>query len=244
MIRKIKESILGTILEEGEIEQFFHLLLMQIYFTFVQSIPLLLILGSVVGLASSFQENLSPLGKNDELGSFLVSILFREITPLGTSLILIARSVTAVASEMATMKVQQEIQALEIMGIDTKKFLIPPRVFSGIISLSCMSIVFWGFCLIGGWYGANWSSYVPISHFIGNVTDSLRPGDLLFFFFKSSITGGIVIHIAYTRGMSLNKAPFEVPIVTNKAVVDSLFFTVSFQITLSACFYFINGVGL
>jgi phospholipid/cholesterol/gamma-HCH transport system permease protein len=232
--------------QKGKLLEFLKVLLMQIYFTFYQAIPLMSVLGIGTGLALSFQARmgLSMLGGNEQLGQILVIILFREAAPLISSLMIITRSVTAVASELATMKVNREIDALAMMGIDVNAYLLRPRIMAGNISLFLMSFTFTLFSIAGAWLGANLNSYFPLGQFISSMGQSISFVDFIFFFLKTNLIGYIVFRMACTRALSLRSGPFEVPIVTNKAVVDGLFAAIALQIVFSTSFYLIVGIHL
>lgn len=226
--------------------EFLRVLLTQIYFTFVDAIPLLALLGSVTGLALAFQARigLSFIGGNDSLGQIIVYVLFREAAPLISSIILITRSVTAVASELATMKVGREIEALTVMGINISEYLLAPRLLAGNISLFLMTITFTYFSMIGAWIGANFTSYFPVTAFISSIMNSMAATDFLFFFLKTNLIGYAVMKIACLRGLSLSSGAFEVPIVTNRAVVDCLFAAFFLQGMVSGLFYMLVGIKL
>ena len=171
-------------------------------------------------------------------------VLFRELTPIACSIILIARSATAMAAELATIKVQQEIEALHVMGISVYHYLLAPRIVASMISLFCMAVIFWMFSIAGGWLGVNYDGHMPIDQFLNSIALSIRPGDLLFFALKALTLGGAVAYIACSRGLSLKNAPFEVPIVTNKAVVDALTAAISINLAFSVLFYLVHGITL
>jgi phospholipid/cholesterol/gamma-HCH transport system permease protein len=230
----------------GHRSEFFRNFLLQVYFTFIQSIYMLMFLGFSAGVVISFQSNmgLSLFGGDNQVGRILVFVLFRELTPIACSIILIARSVTAMAAELATIKVQQEIEALNVMGISVYHYLLAPRIAASMVSLFCMAVIFWIFSLAGGWYGVNYSGHMPVEQFLNSIALSIRPGDLVFFAAKTLTIGGVVSYIACNRGLSLRNAPFEVPIVTNKAVVDSLTVAIATSLAFSALFYLIHGFAL
>lgn len=232
--------------KKGHLEQFIKVFLSQTYFTFVQALPLLAIIGTLTGIAFAFQAQmgLTFLGGRENLGKFLVFILIREAVPFLTAMLLITRSVTAVASELATMKVQNEIGALETIGIDVEKYLLHPRIAAGSVSFFCMSVTLVSFALLGCWLGSNWSSYYPISEMLDKIALALTPTDFIFFILKTLPNGFLVFYIGAKKGLSLKKASFEVPIVTNQAVVDSLLVALGFQLILSGIFYAIIGVEL
>lgn len=220
--------------------------LLQVYFTFVQAIPMLMFLGFSSGVVIAFQSNmgLTLFGGDQQVGKILVFVLFRELTPLACSIIMIARSATAIASELATIKVQQEIEALKVMGISIYHYLLSPRITASMVSLFCMAVMFWMFSLAGGWIGINYSGHMPVDQFLSAVALSVTPGDLLFFALRTITLGGVISYIACTRGLSLRNAPFEVPIVTNKAVVDALSAAIAVHIAFSVAFYIIHGFAI
>lgn len=230
----------------GHRREFVRNFLLQVYFTFVQSWPMVMILGVGSGLAIAFQANmgLAFLGSDNQLGKLLVFIVFRELTPLAASLLLIARSVTAMAAELATIKVQQEVEALQVMGISVYHYLLAPRVAGGVVSLFCMAVAFWACALVGGYLGANFGADYPVDHYLTSIARSLKPADFLVFALKTFIVGGVVTRIACARGLSLVNAPFEVPIVTNRAVVDSLTAALAIHLSLSVAYYVMFGVHL
>lgn len=232
--------------QAGHRREFLRNFLLQIYFTFIQSILMLTFLGIMSGIAIALQANfgLALLGNNNQLGKVLVFIVFREIAPLVSSMLIIARSGTAMAAEMATIKFQQEVEALHIMGINVFHYLLAPRILGGIVSLTCMGILFLGCALVGGFIGANVNANFPLSQYLTSIANAIRPADFLFFGLKTTIIGGVCAHTACQRGLSLKSAPFEVPIVTNRAVVDSLTFAMAIHFGLSIVYYLVYGIDL
>lgn len=232
--------------DQGHQREFVRVFLRQTYYTFIQAIPLMAILGVFAGLSVAFQARLglSFIGGNDNIGQIVVIVLIRELAPLMSSLVLIARSATAVASELATMKVQQEIDALNFMGINVKQYLLGPRIAAAMVSIFCMASVFMGAGMVGAWFGANFWSYFPLIQFLNSITAGLSPLDILFFALKTVTIGLAIFTVAIRNGLSLKKAPFEVPIVTNQAVVDALFMAIGLQVVISGIFYIVVGINV
>ena len=204
------------------------------------------VIGLGTGLAVAFQSQfgLALLGTQSQLGKIIVFIVFREIVPIMAAMLLIARSVTSVAAEMGTCKFQQEIEALNIMGISLYHYLLAPRIVAGMVSLFCMAVAMLGFALLGGWIGANFDSYIPVSQYLTSIANALRARDLMFFVIKTFAAGGVVMWIGCQRGLSLQAAPFEIPIVTNRAVVDALTAAIGMHLTFSALYYILYGIDL
>ena len=104
--------------------------------------------------------------------------------------------------------------------------------------------LFLGFALIGSWLGVNMTSSFSVSQFLTSVSKSVMPGDILFFVLKSTIPGALVFMVACHKGLSLKAASYEVPIVTNHAVVDAFSLALVAQFILSLAFYAIYGIDL
>ncbi|MEK6625960.1 MAG: ABC transporter permease [Bdellovibrionota bacterium] len=232
--------------DRGQRHEFLRVFLRQTYYTFNQAIPLMAILGVFAGLSVALQARLglSFVGGNDSLGQIVVVVLIRELAPLMSSLVLIARSATAVASELATMKVQQEIDALLAMRINIKQYLLGPRLLAATISIFCMAVCFVMAGIVGAWFGCNFWNYYPLFQFLNSISLSLAPADIFFFIAKTCVIGQAIFMVAIKSGMSLKKAPFEVPIVTNQAVVDALFVAIGIQIFISGIFYLWIGLKI
>ena len=233
-------------LESGHRREFSAVFLKQVFYTYNQSIAILCILGVISGIAVAFQAHagLSLLGSTEQFGSLLALLLVRELTPVVASLLFVTRSVTAIASDLATKKVIHEVEALELMGINILHYLIAPRILAGVVSLFCMSVTFGCFAIIGSYIGSNWYSYIPPNRFADAFSHSLYMSDFVFFTLKSTIPGALAARLGCKSGLSLQKASFEVPIVTNKAVVDALTLVIVLHMGLSAIFYMIHGFNV
>jgi len=224
-------------------QQFTKNLFIQIYFTFNQSITMILSLGMLVGIFIALQAGYSAFlfGGQKQIGSLLVLLVFREIAPLATLLLIIARSVTAVAAEIASMKVGWEIAALNVLGINTYDYLWGPRIVSANISLFAMSLLFFISAAFGSWLGGNLVGYFPASQVVDSIAQALSITDIAMFILKSTVPGGIVFYIACRKASSIRTSRHEVPQATNKAVVDALIISMGFQFFISAAYYIVVG---
>ena len=211
----------------------------QIYFTGFQALPLISVLalasGSIVILQSS--SNLSLLGGTSMVGDLMVAIIVRELAPLLTALIVIARSGTAVASEIGNMRVNREIEALEAMGIHPLSYVVFPRLLGGIISVVCLSIYFVLVACMGGYFVTSLLQHMPFSFYTDLLARAFAGADLGLFFLKNTFSGAIIFMIACYQGFLVKQSPHEVPQVTTKAVVNSVIYVVLFNMTVTVLFY-------
>lgn len=217
----------------------------QIYFTGIQALPLMAILalatGSIVILQSS--TNLHFFGGVSWLGQLLVVIVVRELGPLITALVVIARSGTAVASEVGNMRANREIEALEIMGINPLSYIVFPRLVGGVISLVCLSFYFTLIALLGGFVVTFFVHDLPFSYYLDSLLRALKASDGILFLTKNLFSGLIIFTIACYQGLSVRRSPTEVPVATTGAVVKSIIAVVVFNLVVTLIFYMTQLMG-
>jgi phospholipid/cholesterol/gamma-HCH transport system permease protein len=211
----------------------------QIYFTGWQALPLISILALTTGSVLIIQGmgNLTLLGGTEMIGNFLVVVLVREAAPLLTALVVIARSGTAVASEVGNMRANREIEALESVGINPLSFIVFPRVVGGVISVLCLAFYFIVVALIGGFFVTKVFHNMPFVFYSDSLLRAFAKEDVLIFLLKNSFSGMIVFVICCYQGLSVKRSPHEVPQVTTQAVVKSVIYVTVFNLTVTAWFY-------
>lgn len=211
----------------------------QIYFTGFQALPLISVLalasGSIVILQAS--TNLSLLGGASMLGDLMVAIVVRELAPLLTALIVIARSGTAVASEIGNMRVNKEIEALECMGIHPLSYVVFPRLIGGVISVICLAIYYVLIAILGGYLVTSLLHQLTFSYYADSLASAFSSVDFGLFLLKNTFSGAIIFMISCFQGFLVKQGPHEVPQVTTKAVVNSVIYVVAFNMTVTILFY-------
>lgn len=211
----------------------------QIYFTGWQALPLISILalasGSIVIMQSQAQLNL--LGGSEMIGNLLVVIIVREISPLLTALIVIARSGTAVASELGNMRVNREVEALEIMGINPLSYIVFPRLVGGVISVVCLAFYFIVIALFGGFLVTRLVDATPFSFYADSLARAFSAEDVILFLLKNTFSGAIIFTVSCYQGLLVQQSPHEVPQVTTKAVVNSVIYVTVFNLIVTTLFY-------
>ncbi|MCB0351210.1 MAG: ABC transporter permease [Bdellovibrionales bacterium] len=210
----------------------------QVYFTGYQALPLIsgmaIATSSIVILQSSSQFNI--LGGGNMVGQLMVMLIVREVAPLLTALIVIARSGTAVASELGNMKVNREIEALEVMGINPLSFIVFPRLIGGVISVLCLTLYFTYVAFISGFIFSKLFLNIPLNFYIDAIMQVLSKEDVLLLACKNIVGGAIIFTICCYQGLQVNH-PYEVPQATTNGVVKSIIYVVGFNIIVSILFY-------
>lgn len=211
----------------------------QIYFTGWQALPLISVLalasGSIVIMQSSLQ--LSLLGGGEMIGNLLVAVIVREISPLLTALIVIARSGTAVTSEIGNMRVNREIEALESMGINPLSYIVFPRLVGGIVSVLCLAFYFILVALLGGFLISQAVHNMSFDFYVESLAVAFTAEDVLLFLLKNSFSGAIIFTVCCYQGLLVKQGSFEVPQVTTKAVVNSIIYVTIFNFAVTTLFY-------
>lgn len=200
--------------------------LAQIYFTGVQAIGPVAALALGVGLftiAASLGP-LSALVSAEGLGRVVTLIVVRELAPLLSGGVVIARSVTAISAELGVMRVQREIEAIEAMGLSPVRLLVTPRIWGGVLAMSGLAVLFAFVALFGGFALASWRVAVPSSVFFRAVFSAVTPADLLGFVVKLELGGVGIFAIACFHGLSVGRSSTEVPVAVSRAALHALVF--------------------
>lgn len=233
-------SIRATILDQAQgMRTIVSVISAQIYFTGWQALPLISVLALATGSVLVLQSmaNLSLLGGTQLIGNFLIVMIVREAGPLLVALVVIARSGTAVASEVGNMRANREIEALESMGINPLSYIVFPRVIGGIISVLCLAFFFNVIALIGGFAVTKLLQDMPFSFYLDSLARGFAREDFLIFLAKNGFSGMIIFVVCCYQGLLVKKSPHEVPQVTTQAVVNSVIYVTVFNMTVTALFY-------
>lgn len=204
----------------------------------VSALPIILILGFLIGLILAFQSAV-PLRRfgADLFVANLVSLsLFRELGPLMTAVILAGRSGSAFAAELGTMKVKEEIDALTTMGLDPVRFLIVPRVIAAVAMTPLLTV----FMILSGLVGAAVvmiSFGFPLVTFVNQVLRAIMLGDFLSGLAKSLVFGILVASIGCLRGLQASNGASAVGTAATRAVVSGIILVVVADGIFAVIFY-------
>ena len=233
-------SLRATILDQAQgFRTIVGVIASQVYFTGWQALPLVSALALTTGSVLVLQGlgNLTLLGGSEMIGSLLVVTLVREAGPLIVALVVVARSGTAVASEVGNMRANREIEALESMGINPLSFIVFPRIIGGVISVLCLSFYFNLVGTLGGFLLTKPLHDVPFTFFVDSLSKAFTIEDVFIFLLKNSFSGMIIFVVCCYQGLSVKKSPHEVPQVTTQAVVNSMIYVTVFNLSVTAFFY-------
>jgi phospholipid/cholesterol/gamma-HCH transport system permease protein len=215
------------------------ILIMQILFTFVQAMGISTLLALGIGAAVNVigVPMLTKFSQQQLIYSLLITIITRELGPLLTAFIVIARSATAIATEIAGMVISHEVEAYISVGVDPIEHLAVPRFLGVTSSLVLLNIYFSVFGLAGSFLVAQFFFSMPMDYYFSNLLQRLTFQDILISLMKSVAFGALISMGAVIQGFSVERASTEVPVAGLRAVSSSFALCIIVDIILSALYY-------
>ena len=211
----------------------------QTRFTGVDALPIIISIALLLGATTIIQatKNFPKFGIEGFIGNLLVIIIAREMGPLATAMIVVSRSGSAIAAEIATQKQNREILSLELMGIDTKLYIVFPRILASILAIFSLIIIFDITAFFGGYLISLSTVYIPAGVFVQTLMDAFSFSDLSITILKSVIYGILIPLICCYYGF-MSQSDFHIPIFVSRAVVRTLVILFVINAFISALFYF------
>ncbi len=212
-----------------------NLIVEQIVFMGIESLSIVsltaLFTGMVVAFEAYYQaQNFMPLVY---VGMSVAKAEMIELGPLITGLVVAGRVSSAIAAEIGTMKVTEQIDALEAMAINPVEFLIVPRIITGIIVLPLLTIVSEVVAIFGGFIYSNIGLHISAGLYFRGVRLNYLPITLYGGLLKS-VTFGIIISLMGSyHGMKAKGGAEGVGEATTKAVVSSTVLLLIFDYIVS-----------
>ncbi|MGQ9661630.1 MAG: ABC transporter permease [Kiritimatiellia bacterium] len=198
----------------------------QVLFTGVEALGLVFWLALLTGVSVVAQAQiwLQRFGQSGMLGSVLVAVIISEFGPLLVNFVVIGRSGTAIATELASMQVRGEIDVLEALGLDTMAYLAMPRVLGAAISVFSLAILFVAVSLGSGYIFGLLLGGTPgtPANFAANVMQAMSPATVANFLAKTIVPGLLTGAICSLQGLEVEGAVTEVPQAGTRAVVGSM----------------------
>ena len=196
----------------------------QIFFTGFEALRIVAVFGLLSG-ALVITQITSLVGGNSELTvKILIWTVVREVGPLFAAIIIIARSSSAIASELALMKTRQEMTNLSRMGIPPDDYLLVPRIAGVTLAVLALTIYFQVVAIGGGL--AISAMFQNVSYFdqVGRFLQTVKLSEFAVVAFKGCLFGMAISTISCYNGMQAQPSVTEVPKVAIKAVLQSLLF--------------------
>jgi phospholipid/cholesterol/gamma-HCH transport system permease protein len=193
----------------------------QCYLIGYNSLPLVGLTAFIMGLVLTMQlrPSMVDYGVESELPAIVGISIVREIGPVITALIFAGKIGSSIGAELGSMKVTEQIDAMEVSGTNPFKYLVVTRVFAATLMLPVLVILGDGISLYGSYLGVNIRSTTSFNLFWSQVINNLAFGDVLPAFIKSYFFGFAVGIIGCYKGYNSSKGTEGVGRSANSAVV-------------------------
>jgi phospholipid/cholesterol/gamma-HCH transport system permease protein len=199
----------------------FRELVRQCYIIGYNSFPLVGLTGFIMGLVLTMQlrPSLVEYGVESQLPVMVGIAIVREIGPVITALIFAGKIASSMGAELGSMKVTEQIDAMEVSGTNPFKYLVVTRVAASTLMLPVLVILGDAISLFGAYIGVNIRSNTSFSLFFRQISDSFGFGDILPAFVKTFFFGFAVGVIGCYKGYNSSKGTEGVGRAANSAVV-------------------------
>lgn len=199
--------------------------LRQVYFTGVQAIPVVMLMAFLIGIVLSYQgaSQLERFGAKIFVVDMVSIGMTREMGALLAAILVAGRSGSAFAAALGTMKLNEEVDALQVLGLNPNQILILPRVLGLLIALPALTLFADLAGLAGGALIAIGSLDISSVQFFERVGSSTGMDDFLAGLIKAPFFAVLIAMVGTLRGMQVRQSAEELGLKTTEAVVQSIF---------------------
>jgi phospholipid/cholesterol/gamma-HCH transport system permease protein len=214
----------------------FRLLIKQMEFIGVNSLSVIILTGSFTGMVFAFQSYIGfhKFGAEQIVGTVVALGMARELGPVLSSIMVAARAGSAITAEIGTMKVTEQVDALNALAVDPVQYLFVPRIVAGLIVMPMLNAIA-VFCGIVGGYlvsvnvlGINKTLYLDYMY------QYIEIGDFINGMIKSFVFGGIVTLVGCYKGYMTRGGAEGVGRATTESVVMACVLILIFDYILTA----------
>lgn len=203
----------------------------------VESIPIIALAAAFSGAVTTVQtayQLVSPLIPNTIIGSIVAPSMILELGAVVTGFILAGRVGARIAAELGTMRVTEQIDALEAMGLNSVGYLIVPRVLAGVVMFPVLYVIACFVGISGGLLVAEFGGYLTPGEFVQGARDFFQPFDAYFGIIKSVTFGFVITSISCFKGYYTGGGAEGVGKSTTEAAVSSCVFILVADLLLAA----------
>lgn len=203
----------------------------------IGSLGIISIISVFIGAVSTIQtafQLVSDLIPRTIVGSITRDTTILEFSPTISALVLAGRVGSSIASEIGTMRVTEQIDALEIMGVNAPGYLIAPKIIAGITMIPLLVIVSICLGLVGGYIAVLTSADFSPTDYITGLTDSFNPLIVRVAMMKAFVFGFVITSICAYQGFYTSGGALEVGQSSTRGVVYSCIFILFADLIISS----------
>ncbi len=199
------------------------LVVSQMAFIGVGSVFIVGATGLATGMVFALQMNyaLKQFAAEGYVGGSVAFSLARELGPVFTALMVTGRAGSAISTELGTMRVTEQIDAMESMAVNPIQYLVVPRIVASVLMFPVLTMVFNVIGYAGGYVMGVFVADIPIGPFVEHTREFMEPSDIMHGLFKALVFGVIVSVITTWRGYAATGGSKGVGEGTTRGVVMS-----------------------
>ena len=207
----------------------------------VNALPIVSLISLLMGLVIAFEgaQTLEMFGAQIFIANRIGIVMIREFSPIFTAIIFAGRSGSAFAAEIGTMKVNEELDALETMGLDPIRFLVIQRVLAGTLLMPVLA----AYSMVTGVFGGILVMFTmgfTFSQIWAQLSGAVGVHDVLVGISKSFVFGAIIAGLGCLRGMQTKEGPNAVGDSTTRAVVAGILMIIIVDAVYSVVTYVLH----
>ncbi len=204
------------------------------------AVPVVSLISVFIGIIIALQGayTLRDFGALDYVVDMVAVIMTRELGPLLTAIIVIGRSGSSFAAEIGTMKVGEEVDALETMGLNPIRFLVVPRYLAMLVMLPCLTTVADATGVLGGALFAIFNMDWSLQNYLLKTIEALKMRDIVTGLIKSVVFAVLITKIGCYEGFTVEGGAEGVGRSTTASVVKSIFSVIAADMVFTAIFYY------
>jgi len=208
----------------------------------VRALPILSLITFFIGMILALQSayELRRFGAVNYVAATVAVSMTRELGPLITAIVVIGRSGSSFAAEIGTMRVTEEIDALETMAISPVDFLVAPKLAAMVVMLPCLTIWANAMGILGGSVFGVWQAGFTFVRYMQVSVDALILRDITTGLIKSVMFGATITAVGCLEGLSTGVGAEQVGRSTTAAVVKSIFLVILEDLVFTALFFFVG----
>ncbi len=190
----------------------------------INSIPIVALIAIFTGAVTTVQtayQIVSKLITPDVIGAVVSDSMILELAPTISSLVLAGRVGSSIASQIGSMRVTEQIDALDVMGVNTPNFLIFPKIVAGIFTIPLLILMAMVLGIASGMLVGDLTGTVNHFDFIEGARSSFRPYTFFFAMVKSFTFAFLIVTISAYQGYYVSGGALEVGRASTRAVVFS-----------------------
>lgn len=199
-----------------------------IYETGIQAIPIVALIAFLISVIVAYlgAQQLQQFGAEIFTVDLVAIAVLREMSPLLTAIIVAGRSGSAFAAEIGVMRLNDEIDALQSMGVNHFEVLVLPRLIGLVIALPLLTVIADGMGLAGGALLSSVLLDISLDQFLPRMQDALAPTTFWAGIVKTPVFALVIALVGTYRGLQVRESSRELGRLTTVAVVQSIFLVI------------------